>query len=76
MKTKKVEKVYGELTKSLGSEFHILLDSSLKDIEKVSSKEIASAVDRVRKGNIQIVPGYDGIFGVVNVSEEEKRGVY
>ena len=36
----------------------------------MSSKQIAHAVERVRKGEIYIKPGYDGEFGVVKVFED------
>ncbi len=73
--SKKVKKEYDALITALGSEFFILIDASLSDIERVSGKTIAHAVDRVRKGNIVVIPGYDGIFGVVKVFQEhEPRG--
>ncbi|PLX26299.1 DNA helicase UvrD [Candidatus Parcubacteria bacterium] len=75
VKTKRVAGVYDNLIATLGNEFHILLASSLADIEKASSKQIAHAVDRVRKGTIHVEPGYDGEFGVVRVFQDgESRG--
>ncbi|MBT3539138.1 DNA helicase UvrD [Candidatus Parcubacteria bacterium] len=75
VKTKRVSLVYDNLIEKLGNEFHILLNVSLRDIENASSKQIADAVDRVRKGNIYVEPGYDGEFGVVKVFQDgEKRG--
>jgi len=73
--TKTVQNIYNPMIAELGSEFHILLNVPLEDIEKASSKEIATAIDRVRKGNIYIKPGFDGEFGVVKVfSDDETRG--
>jgi len=68
--TKGVKKIYDGLISNLGNEFSILTEASLLNIEKWSNAGIADAVDRVRKGNIHIVPGYDGIFGVVKVFEK------
>ncbi|KKT25090.1 MAG: PHP domain protein, partial [Candidatus Magasanikbacteria bacterium GW2011_GWA2_43_9] len=74
--TKTVQAVYHSLIAALGSEFHILLEVSLEDIEKASTKQIATAIDRVRKGNIFIKPGYDGEFGIVKVfANGDERGV-
>ncbi|MBU1895272.1 endonuclease Q family protein [Patescibacteria group bacterium] len=70
VKTKRVASAYNELTHKLGNEFHILLNSSLPDIVTASSDQIADAIDRVRKGNIVVRPGYDGEFGVVKVFED------
>ena len=73
--TKKVKLVYDHLISELGTEFHILLNSSLEDIEKASTKQIAIAIDKVRRGDIVVNPGYDGEFGVVKVfGDDENRG--
>lgn len=74
--TKKVKAQYDEMIEKIGNEFHILLESDLNTIEENSSKRIATAIDRVRKGNIFVKPGYDGEFGVVKVfSGDEDRGL-
>jgi len=65
--SKAVKKEYDKLIQHFGNEFSILIDADLTDIEKVSSTQIAEAVNRVRTGNIYIEPGYDGIFGRVKI---------
>lgn len=73
--TKTVQRIYDPLIEQVGSEFHILLNASLKEIAAASSAQIAEAVDRVRKGNIYIKPGFDGEFGIVKVfGDDEDRG--
>jgi len=68
--SKAVKTVYDSLIQQLGNEFYILTQSTLPEIEKASDKQIANAIERVRTGNIHIVPGYDGVFGIVKVFEE------
>lgn len=70
-----VQRQYASLIKTIGNEFHILLQASLEEIEKASTKQIALAIGRVRKGSIYIKPGYDGVFGVVKVfgDTEDRR---
>jgi uncharacterized protein (TIGR00375 family) len=68
----KVQDSYEGLIGSLGSEFHILLKSSLEDIERVAGEKVAEGVARVRKGDIVIEPGYDGVFGKVGIWKEEQ----
>jgi uncharacterized protein (TIGR00375 family) len=63
----KVQRPYIELTDALGGEFHVLLESTPKEIAKVAGERIAVGVEKVRKGDIIIDPGYDGIFGVVKL---------
>lgn len=73
--TKRVRDEYENMVAKISSEFFILLKASLSEIEKASGKQIANAIDRVRKGKIYVKPGYDGEFGVVKVfAEGESRG--
>ncbi len=77
VKTKRVSEVYNTMIEQLGSEFYILLHSDIAKIEHASTKQIAEAIDRVRKGNIYVKPGFDGEFGVVKVFQdgEERSGM-
>lgn len=73
--SKKVTTEYDSLIAKLGNEFHILLHAAIADIAHASSQNLAEAIERVRKGEIYIRPGYDGEFGVVKVFKEgESRG--
>ncbi len=71
--SKRVKCAYEDLIKKLGNEFYILIDAKLSEIEKAGTKEIADAIDRVRRGDIFVQPGYDGEFGVVKVFGEGKK---
>ena len=65
---KKVVKEYEAMIKNLGSEFFILLKADIKEIAKnVSDKNIAIAIANMRAGKVKVKPGYDGIFGSVDV---------
>ena len=73
--TKKVAGVYGKLINTFGSEFRLLLDTSISDIAQ-ASPTLAEAVHRVRTGNVIRKPGFDGEFGVIKVfSDEERTGL-
>ena len=67
----KVLSVYDNLIENVGSEFEILLKSDLGEIKKIGGVEVAEAIARVRKGNINVLSGYDGEFGVVEIPIEE-----
>lgn len=73
--SKKVKTIYAELTKKIGNEFYILLRADLKKIETEAGEKIAQAVERMRAGNIEVVPGYDGIFGKVKVWNEADKKI-
>ena len=59
------------MIESIGNEFEILLDKSVSDIEDSSTPAIAEAIKRVRVGNMNIRPGYDGVFGKVKIFSED-----
>lgn len=65
--SKKVQEMYERIIRELGSEFHVLLDASLADISAATNPRIAEAISRVREGKLTITPGYDGIYGKVNI---------
>lgn len=70
-----VKKEYRKLIKALDSEFNILLNADIKEIELNSKAEIAEGVKRVREGKLHIQPGFDGQFGVIKIfSDKEKKG--
>lgn len=68
IKTKKVQKEYDRLISNLGNEFEILLKKNKEEINHVASHpSISTAIMNMRSGNVKILPGYDGKFGVVDV---------
>lgn len=71
--SQKVQTAYEQMISSLGSEFKILLDTQLSEIEKTFGPRISEAIAKVRKGDIVIEPGYDGVFGKVKIWKEERE---
>lgn len=55
------------------NEFAILLDLPKSDIEALSSPQIAESIMRVRKGKVNLIPGYDGEFGKIQIYTEQER---
>jgi len=73
-KTKKVSTYYNKAIETLGPELKILLDKSFEQIETANIPLLAEAIMKMRKGNINIDPGFDGEFGKVNIfSNQEKE---
>ncbi|HCE31306.1 MAG: UvrD/REP helicase [Candidatus Daviesbacteria bacterium GW2011_GWB1_39_5] len=79
--TQKVLNEYKKLTGVLGSEIKILTKVDTAEIVKVSDSRVAEGVEKVRKGEVVIDPGYDGVYGVVKIwnhgegSVKEAEGV-
>ena len=71
--TKSVEAVYQSLVPRLGSEFDVLIHVPVADIEGATDKEVALAIDKMRRGAIEVAPGYDGVFGTVHIFKEGER---
>lgn len=61
---------YFNLLSSLGSEFHIYLNSSIDEISSAGGELLAEGVRRLRNGEIHVTEGYDGEFGVIKVFDE------
>ncbi|OGE27682.1 hypothetical protein A2867_03965 [Candidatus Daviesbacteria bacterium RIFCSPHIGHO2_01_FULL_40_11] len=64
---------YKKLTTSLGSEIKILTKIDTEEIAKISGPKVAEGVDKVRKGELVIDPGYDGVYGVVKIWDHGKE---
>lgn len=71
--SKAVSGAYMNLLEKLGSEFSILLDAPLSEIENAASPMLAEAIQRVRSGDVGIVPGYDGEYGKLRIFEKLDR---
>ncbi|NQW17019.1 MAG: DNA helicase UvrD [Chloroflexi bacterium] len=66
--TKTVGRTADALIAELGSEFDVLLSASVSDITAASSERVAAAISAVRRGDVDISPGFDGEYGAVKIS--------
>ncbi|MBI3103677.1 DNA helicase UvrD [Candidatus Daviesbacteria bacterium] len=58
---------YKKLVTTLRGEIKILTKVSIDEIAKISGEKIAEGVDKDRRGDLVIDPGYDGVYGVVKI---------
>ena len=61
--TQKTWKEYNNLLSNFESEFDILLNAQLEELKKYTSETIAKTIIKNRTGEIEIKPGYDGVYG-------------
>lgn len=65
--SKKLNNEYMRLLNALGSEFKILMDASLNDIEKAGPLKLSEAISKMRTGEVIKTPGFDGEFGKIKL---------
>ena len=71
--SKKVTAIYLDLLSKLGSEYHVLIESEVKNIRQAGWHLLGEAISRIRTGQVSIHPGYDGEFGTIRVFDREER---
>ncbi len=71
--SKSLEKIYRLTLERAGSEFDILIKRELKDLEEVLEESLSKALARMRKGEVYLQPGYDGVYGKVSVFPREEE---
>ena len=69
----KVMHAYARLLRHFGSEFNILLQAEIEELNREASPMLGEAVHRIRTGRVIRQPGYDGEFGVIRVFTDEER---
>ena len=70
--SKKVQKEYEKMLEQLGAEFEILRNLPLEDIRQVSGGRIAEGIRRLRSGEVERIPGFDGEYGIIRLFCEDE----
>ena len=74
--SKKTQARYQAMLQQLGSEFYILRQAGFEDIQRVAGPAVAEGIRRLRLGQVERVPGYDGAFGhVVLLTPAEREAL-
>jgi len=71
--TKGVQQEYARAIDHFGNEFNILLEAGAGDLSAGFSENIAEAIIRMRKGDISVEPGYDGVFGTIKIFNKKEQ---
>lgn len=70
--SKAVGQIYRDCISMIGPEFDVLLDASPDQIGVVDTR-LSTAVERMRRGDVNPMPGYDGEFGVIRIFSDKER---
>jgi DNA helicase II / ATP-dependent DNA helicase PcrA len=70
--SKTVERGYGRLLATLGSELSILQSVPLEEIGRAGSSLLAEAIARLRAGKVEREAGYDGEYGVIRLFADDE----
>ena len=68
-----VRDTYSKMIERFGTEFNVLLRASIDSIRGIDPK-LAEAIANVRSDRVSIKPGYDGVFGVIDILKAAEPG--
>jgi uncharacterized protein (TIGR00375 family) len=69
--SKKIWEEYNKLVTEKTTEFDILLNMPITKIAEKTSQEFADILAKNRAGNIEVKGGYDGVYGVPLLTEQD-----
>jgi uncharacterized protein (TIGR00375 family) len=69
--TQAVEQEYRLLIQKLGNEFDILVNISEQELLKSCAPRVAQGILNVRQEKVKIIPGYDGVYGKIDIFGED-----
>ena len=58
---------YLKLISKFGSEYNVLIEAPVNEIA-LTSKKLALIIDKLRRNALKIIPGYDGVYGRILLS--------
>ncbi len=68
---KKAMEQYEHMTETLGPEFTILRNIPIEDIRRNAGSLIAEGINKLRKGQVERTPGFDGEYGKISLLTPE-----
>jgi PHP family Zn ribbon phosphoesterase len=68
---KEVWRIYNLLVKKFGDEYTVIIDAPKKEMSKIVDSRITEAIVRVREEKAKVIPGYDGVYGQLEIFEEQ-----
>ncbi|MBS7622465.1 DNA helicase UvrD [Candidatus Bathyarchaeota archaeon] len=63
----RVWQIYNRLVSRFGSEYDVLLYSEPEALRGAAEDDLADAILRVRENRVKVIPGYDGVYGRIEI---------
>lgn len=70
--SKEVVQHYNNLVTNFGSELAVLIKTPIEELEAKTAKKIVEGIKKVRHGEIFVDPGFDGVYGKVQIWQEQE----
>lgn len=65
--------IYHRFVSAAGNEFRLLYVLPQAELEKIVSERVLEAIMKLRTGKVEVIPGYDGVYGDVKLWDEQER---
>ena len=62
-----VWELYFKFLREFGTEFAVLSDVPPAELARIAPDTISQGIERMRRGQVRVVPGYDGEYGVISL---------
>jgi uncharacterized protein (TIGR00375 family) len=69
---KSVWDIYFRFIHQFENEQNILIELDLDELNSLTPERVGLGVERMRKGDVKIVPGHDGCFGQISLFSEDR----
>lgn len=74
--SKKVQALYESMLRELGAELSIIRQVPIEEVQKVGGPCVAEGIRRIRTGEVQWAPGYDGEYGSATLLTADEISAY
>ena len=72
--SKSVWEIYFRFIHEFQNEHKILTEVPVEELSRIAPIRVSQGVERMRRGQVRIIPGHDGVFGQIHLFENEEEG--